>query len=194
MARGEPTHTILPSIWPTSIVFISMPTMPIAPTVSSLHPVQVPTKRSTPTTRAIRIAQEKIGPRTAQPTPIRTLLGQPLQDEITILSEPAKPEPDVSSMLERAREQAREIGREPLPKSQNEIKFSRQELLARAIGAAFKQRNTTIEEIHSPDGIVISKVRGPLGTYCIMRESNGPGGGRDPFRSSPRDKMVTCPN
>lgn len=96
-------------------------------------------------------------------------------------------------MLERAKAEARLIEGESPTRVEKGATLSLEGRLAQGIAAAFKPRTNSIEEIRGIDGSPITKVSGPMGTYCVKRDSNGPGGGRDPFRTAARDKIINCP-
>jgi len=66
--------------------------------------------------------------------------------------------------------------------------------LAAKLGDAFVgNEGTTMEQVTSADGRVMTKVHGPAGTYCGYKETNGLTGGRDPFRDGIKTKVSTCP-
>ncbi|MEV4781620.1 hypothetical protein MRBLMU1_004206 [Burkholderia sp. LMU1-1-1.1] len=69
-------------------------------------------------------------------------------------------------------------------------------LLAARIGGAYAggDSGTTMEEVSTPDGRLMTKVRTPGGgTYCAYKENNALTGGRDPFRDGVKTKVTTCP-
>lgn len=66
--------------------------------------------------------------------------------------------------------------------------------LAARIGSAYAGGGTTMEEVTTADGRVMTRVRSPGGgTYCAYKESNAVTGGRDPFRDGIKTKVATCP-
>lgn len=69
-------------------------------------------------------------------------------------------------------------------------------LLAAKIGSAYvgNDSGTTMEEVSTPDGRLMTKVRTPGGgTYCAYKETNALTGGRDPFRDGVKTKVTSCP-
>lgn len=69
-------------------------------------------------------------------------------------------------------------------------------VLAAKIGGAYvgNDSGTTTEEVVTPDGRLMTKVRTPGGgTYCAYKESNALTGGRDPFRDGIKTKVTSCP-
>ena len=69
-------------------------------------------------------------------------------------------------------------------------------LLAAKIGGAYvgNDSGTTTEEVVTPDGRLMTKVRTPGGgTYCAYKETNALTGGRDPFRDGIKTKVTSCP-
>jgi hypothetical protein len=69
-------------------------------------------------------------------------------------------------------------------------------LLAAKIGGAYvgNDSGTTMEEVTTPDGRLVTKVRTPGGgTYCAYKENNALTGGRDPFRDGIKTKVTSCP-
>ncbi|MBP1205266.1 hypothetical protein JOD97_003308 [Duganella sp. 1411] len=69
-------------------------------------------------------------------------------------------------------------------------------LLAAKIGGAYvgNDGGTTMEEVSTPDGRLVTKVHTPGGgTYCAYKETNGVTGGRDPFRDGVKTKVTSCP-
>lgn len=114
------------------------------------------------------------------------------QFEVANLLEPAKPGESNAGLRDRVLSQARAIAHEMEPRGQIVPALSRQDRLAQGIAAAFKPRTTTFEELRAADGSPITKVSGPAGTYCIMRDTNL-GTGHDTIRDGVRDKVVKCP-
>lgn len=108
------------------------------------------------------------------------------------MPEPAKTRESMDGLRERILSQARAIAHEMTPRGSSMSVLSRQDQLAQGIAAAFKPRSTSFEELRAADGSPITKVSGPAGTYCIMRDSNL-GGGHDTIRDGVRDKVVRCP-
>ncbi|MBA5688594.1 hypothetical protein [Rugamonas apoptosis] len=113
--------------------------------------------------------------------------------EFPDLLEPGAERDGRSGLRDRALSQAREIAHEMAPRGEIAPALSRQERLAQGIAAAFKTRTTTFEELRAADGSPITKVSGPAGTYCIMRDTNL-GAGHDTIRNGARDKFVKCPH
>ena len=69
-------------------------------------------------------------------------------------------------------------------------------VLAAKIGGAYvgNDSGTTMEEVSTPDGRLMTKVRTPGGgTYCAYKENNALTGGRDPFRDGIKTKVTSCP-
>ena len=69
-------------------------------------------------------------------------------------------------------------------------------LLAAKMGGAYvgNDGGTTMEEVSTTDGRLMTKVRTPGGgTYCAYKETNGTTGGRDPFRDGVKTKVTNCP-
>jgi len=69
-------------------------------------------------------------------------------------------------------------------------------VLAGKIGGAYvgNDSGTTMEEVSTPDGRLMTRVRTPGGgTYCAYKETNGTTGGRDPFRDGIKTKVTSCP-
>ena len=69
-------------------------------------------------------------------------------------------------------------------------------VLAARIGGAYvgNDSGTTMEEVTTPDGRLVTKVRTPGGgTYCAYKENNALTGGRDPFRDGVKTKVTSCP-
>jgi hypothetical protein len=69
-------------------------------------------------------------------------------------------------------------------------------LAAARIGGAYvgNDSGTTMEEVSTPDGRLMTKVRTPGGgTYCAYKENNAFTGGRDPFRDGIKTKVTSCP-
>ena len=69
-------------------------------------------------------------------------------------------------------------------------------VLAARIGGAYvgNDSGTTMEEVATPDGRLVTKVRAPGGgTYCAYKENNALTGGRDPFRDGVKTKVTSCP-
>ena len=69
-------------------------------------------------------------------------------------------------------------------------------VLAARIGGAYvgNDSGTTMEEVSTPDGRLMTKVRTPGGgTYCAYKENNALTGGRDPFRDGIKTKVTSCP-
>lgn len=68
--------------------------------------------------------------------------------------------------------------------------------LAAAIASAYvgNDRGTTLEEVTTSDGRLMTRVRTPGGsTYCAYKETNAITGGRDPFRDGVKTKVTSCP-
>lgn len=105
---------------------------------------------------------------------------------------PVEDPPDVTDLLDRAKASARRLASE-LPANKASAPLTLEQSLGNAIAAAARPRTTTIEELQTADGRPLSKVSGPAGTYCVMRDGFGPSAGRDPFRDGPRDRVVRCP-
>lgn len=69
-------------------------------------------------------------------------------------------------------------------------------LLAAKIASAYvgNDRGTTLEEVTTSDGRLMTRVRTPGGsTYCAYKETNAITGGRDPFRDGVKTKVSSCP-
>jgi hypothetical protein len=98
------------------------------------------------------------------------------------------------SVLERAKAEVRKMKFEDgLGVHNDGHSFARQDRLAAGIAAAYRVHTTSFVELRRNDGSPITKVIGPMGTYCVARDSNAITGGRDPFRDGVRDRIVSCP-
>ena len=99
------------------------------------------------------------------------------------------------SVLERARAEVRKMKFEDgLGVHNDRHSVAREDRLAAGIAAAYRGHTTSFVELRGNDGSPITKVIGPMGTYCVARDSNAITGGRDPFRDGVRDKIVSCPS
>lgn len=66
--------------------------------------------------------------------------------------------------------------------------------LAQGIANAYRgDGSVTITDIKLPDGRVMTKVTGALGSICIYKDSVGHTGGRDQMQSGVPTKTTTCP-
>lgn len=66
--------------------------------------------------------------------------------------------------------------------------------LAQGIADAYRGDGpVTITDIKLPDGRVMTKVSGPLGSMCIYKDSVGHTGGRDQIQGGVPTKTTTCP-
>lgn len=138
------------------------------------------------TTTVQQQQQEQVADaQTEQPVPVPPSEGMNWQ-------EPAKNRDNIAGLRDRVLSQARQMAHEMAPRGEIAPALSRQERLAHGIAAAFKTRTTTFEELRAADGSPITKVSGPAGTYCIMRDTNL-GAGHDTIRDGARDKSVRCP-
>lgn len=168
-----------------SIVFLHMPIeAPIQHRQLLFHPRHTdrlpPLKQSLPTTR---FKPENLLFPDERPT-------HPTQATPPDVWEQFKVAPDSSNLRERILSAARDIAHETSPSARATPAISQQSRLSQGIAAAFKPRGTSIEELRASDGSPITKVSGPAGTYCVMREANN--GAGDPFRYGLRDKVVSC--
>jgi hypothetical protein len=68
--------------------------------------------------------------------------------------------------------------------------------LAQGIAQAYRGSNAMVSmtNITLPDGRIMTKVSGPLGSYCAFLEPVNGRGGRDPIQGGVRTLVVTCPN
>lgn len=71
---------------------------------------------------------------------------------------------------------------------------SSQTALARGMGAAFQgDDGVSQENVITPDGKMMTKVKAGGSTYCAAMQSNGLVGGRDVFKDGVKTEVTTCP-
>ena len=77
----------------------------------------------------------------------------------------------------------------------DKIIASSQTVLARGLGAAFRGNDGLSQEnVITPDGRTMSKMRAGGSTYCAAMQSNGQVGGRDVFKDGVKTEISNCPN
>jgi hypothetical protein len=66
--------------------------------------------------------------------------------------------------------------------------------LAQGIAAAYRgDGSTSMTNIKLPDGRVMTKVSGPLGSYCVYKQANNLTGSFDVMQGGIRTMVTTCP-
>lgn len=113
---------------------------------------------------------------------------QPTVNPITGAGLPRLSYAEVAKIDEALRKQA--------PPNVQIQKYERKESrLAQGIAGAYRGDNggETTEQIDLGDGRFMTKVHGPIGTYCVYKETMAVSGGRDQIQSGVRTKVTTCP-
>ncbi|HYD63682.1 MAG TPA: hypothetical protein VEC35_25230 [Noviherbaspirillum sp.] len=104
---------------------------------------------------------------------------------------------NAASLIDNALRSAGKVDKEirqQLPRRfPDDSKDGRPSALERAVEAAGKIRTTTTEEITSADGTRMTKVTGPSGTYCVIRNSIGATAGIDTIQRGVPQRTVNCP-
>jgi hypothetical protein len=117
------------------------------------------------------------------PTAVSIPAAPPAPDKLP----PTSPvRPSGMDMIEAAKRDVGEIDRElrkALPPSREPIPpaapLSAQQKLAKGIAAAARPRGTFMEDLTLPNGQRVTKVTGPLGSYCVTQISVGDTKGED---------------
>lgn len=170
-----------------------------------LVPVPVPVAASAPVAKAAlpRGALPKEQPRPAAvyvtPVPVISATPNPAPENSPV---PAKPtvDPITGAGLPRlsyaeVAKIAEELHKQAPPNVQVQKYERKESRLALGIAGAYRGDNggETTEQIDLGDGRFMTKVRGPLGTYCVYKETMAVSGGRDQIQSGVRTKVTTCP-
>ena len=171
--------------------------------LAPIKPVQQPTP-TVPKVTARPLSRLPIA-RSATPVPIDTAPAVPTQPQaITqppppsdpFAEQPLKPTED---LRQRALKSAALVDKQLRKEAWNphDKKIANDTtVLAAKIGGAYvgNDSGTTMEEVTTPDGRLMTKVRTPGGgTYCASKENNALTGGRDPFRDGVKTKVTSCP-
>ncbi|MEN9868382.1 MAG: hypothetical protein RL748_3972 [Pseudomonadota bacterium] len=188
-----------------------LPSAPITPAPAPKIPTPA-TSVATPAAALATASRAKTRLPRALPDPVAVLVtpvplvsGAPATEAVAIPEKavaPAKPPVDPItgaglpglSAVELAR--AAEEIRKQAPLNSQVQKYERKESkLALGIAGAYRGDNgsETTEQIDLGDGRFMTKVRGPLGTYCVYKETMAVSGGRDQSQSGVRTKVTTCP-
>jgi hypothetical protein len=171
--------------------------------LAPVKPVQQPTP-AVPKVTARPLSKLPVA-RSATPVPIDTAsavptqpqaITQPLPPSDPFAEQPLKPTED---LRQRALKSAALVDKQLRKEAWNprDKKIANDTtVLAAKIGGAYvgNDSGTTMEEVSTPDGRLMTKVRTPGGgTYCAYKENNALTGGRDPFRDGIKTKVTSCP-
>ena len=163
------------------------PAAPTPPKVATRQPPKALTARS-----------ETEAP--AEPTPVAVTqpqaITQPTPPPDPFAEQPAKPVDDLRQRsLKSAALVDKQLRKEAWNPRDKRIANDTTSLAAK-IGGAYvgNDSGTTTEEVVTPDGRLMTKVRtAGGGTYCAYKENNALTGGRDPFRDGVKTKVTSCP-
>lgn len=110
--------------------------------------------------------------------------------------EPVEPSAPAPTLQERSRRLAIGIDKQLRKESLNDKDRAppQEPALARDIGAAFRDRTFQMSDTKMGNGDTMTRVRTRFGTYCVRTNGNRPTAGRDPFKDSGKQTMVSCPN
>jgi len=196
-AWQTPERPLAASITPPSaITYILAPIkrlQPVAPTPPKVaarpRPAPAAIRLDTPAPAPVVVAAP-VAP--AQPQAITP--PTPVPDPFA--EQPAKPTEDLRQRLLKSAALADKQLRKEAWNPRDKKIANDTTVLAAKIGGAYvgNDTGTTMEEVSTPDGRLMTKVRTPGGgTYCAYKETNGTTGGRDPFRDGIKTKVTTCP-
>jgi hypothetical protein len=129
-----------------------------------------------------------------QPTPAPSApAAAPPPDPFAVA--PARPGAD--DFRQALRKSAGAVDRQLRKESWNprdKVIASSQSALARGMGAAFQgDDGVSQENVITPDGKMMTKVKAGGSTYCAAMQSNGLVGGRDVFKDGVKTEVTTCP-
>lgn len=159
----------------------------------------------TPPKAAARPLSKLPGARLQAPAPIETAPVAPPQPQA--ITQPIAPPPDpfaeppvkpTEDLRQRALNSAalvdKQLRKEAWNPRDKKIANDTTVLAAKIGGAYVGNSGTTMEEVTTSDGRLMTKVRTPGGgTYCAYKENNALTGGRDPFRDGVKTKVTSCP-
>lgn len=142
---------------------------------------------------AIRLAEQARAPQAITLAPASAEPAPAPPDPFALT--PSKP---VAEDLKQAlRKSAGAVDRQLRKESWNprdKIIASSQTGLARGMGAAFQgDDGVSQENVITPDGRMMTKVKAGGSTYCAAMQSNGLVGGRDVFKDGVKTEVRTCP-
>ena len=192
-----PEHPITPRTGDERhITWLTLPAPVRAPVRA---PAALPrSERVTPQARAPKPDQQARAPQAiTQPQPITLPAPSPAASPPVdpFAAEPARPATeDFKQML---RKSAGAVDRQLRKESWNprdKVIASSQTALARGMGAAFQgDDGVSQENMVTPDGKMMTKVKAGGSTYCAAMQSNGLVGGRDVFKDGVKTEVTTCP-
>jgi hypothetical protein len=176
------------------ITWLTLPAMPApAPARAQRAAPTVEAKRPQAPPVAIRLPEQMRAPQAITLPPPSAEPAPAPPDPFALT--PAKPTAD--DFKQALRKSAGAVDRQLRKESWNprdKVIASTQTGLARGMGAAFQgDDGVSQENVITPDGRMMTKVKAGGSTYCAAMQSNGLVGGRDVFKDGVKTEVRTCP-